>query len=200
MNVLGIVCSPHAPGNTSVVVQQVLAGVEACGGTTKLFTFADLVIRPCDACHVCKRTRKCPQQDDMQRIHDALPSADGLVIGSPIYFDHVSAQAKTFLDRLYPYVGPNLEHYYPVKNARAVTVFTQGHPDPEAYRTVGDWVARVLNFYFDLETVEAVYAASCDGVAGLQQRQDLLDRAAKAGEKLAQTIQAPERQSPGSKA
>jgi multimeric flavodoxin WrbA len=47
----------------------------------------------------------------MQQLYRAINISKGLVLGTPIYFDHVSAQTKLFLDRLYAYLGPNLEAY-----------------------------------------------------------------------------------------
>ena len=133
----------------------------------------------------------------MQPIYQALPKANGLVLGSPIYLDHITAQAKTFIDRPYPYLGPALEHRFP-KHVKLVTVLTQGHGNPAAYRFVGDWLDRTLNSYFDLETVETVYAAGCNGPGALEQRRDLLDHAAQAGVRLASAMANAPRNPPGS--
>lgn len=189
MNVLGTVCSPRPRGNTTLLVKRVLAAAEAEGASVRLFHMAELKIGPCRDCKACKATGQCSQQDDMQQVYQALPSANGLVLGSPIYLDHITAQAKTFIDRLYAYLGPDLEHRFP-KNVKLVTVLTQGHPDPSAYRQVGDWLSKTLKVYFDLETVDVLWAAGCNGVAELQRRQDLLDKADQAGRKLAAAITA----------
>jgi putative NADPH-quinone reductase len=39
----------------------------------------------------------------MDKIYDVLLEAEAIVLGSPVYFWSVSAQMKTFLDRLFPF-------------------------------------------------------------------------------------------------
>lgn len=100
IKIIGIVCSPRKGGNTEILVSEVLAGAHSEGAETELVTLADKKIEFCDACSECEKTGKCHIQDDMQPIYEKLEKADGMVIGSPVWYWSINGQAKTFLDRL----------------------------------------------------------------------------------------------------
>jgi len=61
----------------------------------------DRQILPCTGCESCVETGMCCQQDDMQEIYGKLFNSDGIIIGTPVYFWGVTAQAKSFIDRTY---------------------------------------------------------------------------------------------------
>jgi multimeric flavodoxin WrbA len=49
--------------------------------------------------HVFVARAHCLLDDDMKEIYDALETCDIVVLGSPVYFDTVSAQTKLMIDR-----------------------------------------------------------------------------------------------------
>jgi len=59
----------------------------------------DLHVKPCQSCGVDPHPKYCLFDDDMQLIYNALESNDVIVLGSPVYFDTVSAQVKLVIDR-----------------------------------------------------------------------------------------------------
>ena len=181
--VVGVSCSPRRVSNTEVLVERVLEGVRDAGGESKLFAFSHMTVAPCDACQSCKTTGCCVIKDDMQPIYDALRDAGGLVLGAPIYLDYVAAQAKVFIDRLYCYLSPTLEHWFPT-DVKLVLIFTQGHPRVDAYTDVVESIQGILRSYFDLEAAEIIVAEGCNGLEALQARTDLLLRAYQAGRAL----------------
>jgi len=67
----------------------------------ELLRIADMNIAPCDGCEVCHEAGECRIKDDMQRVYQKLLTADGIILGSPVYFWSVSGLAKTFMDRTY---------------------------------------------------------------------------------------------------
>ena len=99
MKVLGIVCSPRLQGNTEILMQEALNSAKEAGAEVEMFTFAGKIIYPCDACDSCIKTGKCKIEDDMETLYDKMLEADGIIIGSPVYFWSVSAQAKIIIDR-----------------------------------------------------------------------------------------------------
>ncbi|MBI4216823.1 MAG: flavodoxin family protein [Chloroflexi bacterium] len=101
MKVLGIVCSPRKGGNTEVLVQEALRAAAEHGAETELFSVAGRDLRPCDGCAACRRTMKCHIKDDMQALYPKLAEAQGIVMGTPVYFYSVTAQAKIVMDRTY---------------------------------------------------------------------------------------------------
>jgi multimeric flavodoxin WrbA len=99
MKVLGISGSPVKNGNIDLLIQQVLKGAESKGGKTEIIYLDKLKISPCKSCGKNPEPRFCFIKDDMEKVYTELKSSDVLVLGSPIYFDTVSAQMKLFLDR-----------------------------------------------------------------------------------------------------
>lgn len=59
----------------------------------------ELDIVPCQACGEAPSPKFCFFDDDMTRLYRRIEQCDCLLFGSPVYFDAVSAQAKSFIDR-----------------------------------------------------------------------------------------------------
>ena len=106
--ILVILGSPRKQGNSATLAQNVVAGAEAEGADVESFYLHEMDIKPCNACDVCiKQPEKgCILKDDMHEIYTSLPSADSIVIATPIYWFNMSAQTKLFIDRLYGLVVP----------------------------------------------------------------------------------------------
>lgn len=107
MKVCGIVGSPNKNGNVDLLVSQVLKGASSQGAETHKIYLNDLNIKPCQSCGVDPYPKYCLFDDDMKVVYDALESCEVIVLGSPVYFDTVSAQTKLMIDRsncLLPYV------------------------------------------------------------------------------------------------
>ena len=182
MKVIGVVGSPRRGKNTGTLVERVLEGAKSKGIKTGLFYISDYQIAPCKACDACKSTGECVQDDDMKILHSAIGEAKVLVLGTPIYFDHVSAQTKIFLDRLYSYLGPDLKQRFP-KEVKCVLVVTWEASNPDAYDNVITWLQDRLSGYFAVETVEVIKAANTSAVS-VGEREDLLQQTFDVGGRL----------------
>lgn len=102
LKVVGIVGSPRAEGNTEFMVKRTLEKINDAGVDTELVTLHDKHINFCTGCDTCKKTNKCIIDDDMQELTKIVEEADGVVMGSPVYFGDMTGLAKTFIDRLRP--------------------------------------------------------------------------------------------------
>ena len=101
MKVVGIVCSPRKGGNTEILVTEALGAAREMGSETELILVAGKNIAPCDGCGTCSKSGECRIDDDMQNIYRSFAEADGIIFGTPSYFNNVSAQAKAVVDRTY---------------------------------------------------------------------------------------------------
>jgi len=105
MKVLGINGSPVKDGNVDILIKEVIRGGKAEGSKNKkkkdkIFYLDELEIRPCKSCGKAPpEPDLCLYHDDMDLIYPKLLSCNLFVLGSPIYFDSVSAQMKLFIDR-----------------------------------------------------------------------------------------------------
>ena len=85
MEVRGVVGSPRRGGNTEILVETVLAGAAAAWAKTRVYRLNELKIRGCQDCNHCQEHGNCRQNEDMTQPYEALVTADGIAIGSPIY-------------------------------------------------------------------------------------------------------------------
>jgi multimeric flavodoxin WrbA len=107
MKIWGFVGSPKKNGNVDLLVSEVLNGASSRGAEIYKTYLNDLHMRPCQSCGVDPAPKHCLFNDDMKEVYATLESCDGIVLGSPVYFDTVSAQTKLMIDRcncLMPYV------------------------------------------------------------------------------------------------
>jgi len=99
VKVVGIVGSPRKGMNTDTLVTKALEGTISVGAETEKIYLNDLNIMPCQACAKFPAPDYCFFHDGMDKIYQALVSADALVIGAPAYFGTISAQLKLLIDR-----------------------------------------------------------------------------------------------------
>lgn len=102
LKVLGIVGSPRKGKNNDTLVTHMLKGIEkTCEGQVIIEKFyADrLNIQPCKACDGCTKKRGCVLKDDMNNLYNRFDAADIIILSSPLYFNSISAQLKTIIDR-----------------------------------------------------------------------------------------------------
>ena len=101
MKILGINSSPRGKNSrTRALVDAVLDGTRQRGAETELVDIGALDIRYCLGCQVCYAEGECVQEDDLSDLWEKMMRADGIVIGSPVYINGVTAQLKTVIDRL----------------------------------------------------------------------------------------------------
>jgi multimeric flavodoxin WrbA len=107
MKVLAVNGSARREGNTSLLIEAVFAPLRDAGVECELVELAGRDVRGCTACGKCtsKADGKCyGRRDDGNEIIERLAAADGIILGSPVYFGDVTAEIKALMDRA-GYVG-----------------------------------------------------------------------------------------------
>ena len=95
MNIMYVSGSPRKNSNTDYLLKEALS---VTGG--ELIKVTDYDFSPCRSCWKCVRSGKCAIDDDMSKmLVPMLLKADVIVLGTPVYFNNVSAQLKAFMDR-----------------------------------------------------------------------------------------------------
>jgi multimeric flavodoxin WrbA len=103
MRVLGISGSPRRGGNTDIIVNTALAILAEQGIETDFLSLADHPIKPCTACGACFKleTARCVQPDEaFEGVIERFAAADGILVGSPVYFGSATPQIMSLLDRV----------------------------------------------------------------------------------------------------
>ena len=102
VKIIGIIGSPRTGSNTEIYINKALEAAQEVGADTEAINIATAEIEPCIACDICKSTGECAIYDDMRDINRKLQEANGIIIGSPVYFGNVTSQLKMFMDRSRP--------------------------------------------------------------------------------------------------
>ena len=100
MRVLAISGSPRPQGNTYHLLTEALKVLAAQGLETEYRSLHDQQVMPCRACLTCaKEKNRCAQEDDFMPVYEAMAAADGLLVGSPVYFGSATPNLMALLDR-----------------------------------------------------------------------------------------------------
>lgn len=110
MKVIAFNGSPRPNGNTHRALRMVLDELEKEGIETELVEMGAEPVAPCEACGICRQKKdgKCKITDD--RVNEyvtKIAMADGIIIGSPVYYGTMSTQTKAFVDRVGFVCGAN---------------------------------------------------------------------------------------------
>lgn len=101
-NVLVLSSSPRENGNSDILCKQFALGAKESGHNVEVVRIPNKKIGYCIGCYACRNTGKCFQKDDMAELTEKVLKADVIVFATPVYFYTMSAQLKTFIDRLTP--------------------------------------------------------------------------------------------------
>ena len=97
--------SPHVNGCTATALKEMIAVFEAEGIETELIQVGNKDIRGCIACGTCSKKGKCVFDDLVNETAPKFEAADGLVIGSPVYYAGPNGTILSFMDRLFYSTG-----------------------------------------------------------------------------------------------
>ena len=99
MNIIAFLGSPRKDGNTELLMERAIKGIEEEGLNVSVFNLNLMKIMPCQNCGGCDETGACIYDDDMSQIYDAIRAADRIILASPIFFFALSSQTKAMIDR-----------------------------------------------------------------------------------------------------
>jgi Multimeric flavodoxin WrbA len=164
MNVLLINGSPHKNGCTYTALSEVAEQLNLSGIETTMFHIGSEPIRDCTACRGCAKTGVCIYRDDpVNECISLAKQADGIVVGSPVYYAGPSGALCALLNRMF-----FMKHgLYAYKPAAAVVSCRRGGASASFDR---------LNKYFTIANMPVVSSKYWNAVHGNtpdEVRQDL---------------------------
>ncbi|MFX1316456.1 MAG: flavodoxin family protein [Promethearchaeota archaeon] len=181
LHVLGIVGSPRRGGNTEVLVDKVLSGVEKAGALYEKVILNELNINPCQACDSCYKTGNCIQKDDMVKLQRKMEKSRIWILGTPIYWWGPTAQFKTFLDRWYSPIHKNFKG----KRIILIIPFEGGH-ERYARHTVG--MLKDIFDYLKMDLFETILAPGVNNRGAVSKNTDLMGKAFKVGREIIENL------------
>lgn len=93
--------SAHQHGCTATALDEMIKVFETEGIGTELIQVGTKDIHGCIACNKCGKTGKCVFDDLVNEVAPKFEAADGLVVGSPVYFASPNGTILSFMDRLF---------------------------------------------------------------------------------------------------
>jgi multimeric flavodoxin WrbA len=164
MQVLMINGSPHEKGCTYTALSEVAGQLEKQGIEVNIFHIGDEPIQGCTGCGGCVKSGHCVFTDDpVNACVDLARKADGMVVGSPVYYAAPNGSLCAFLDRVFFMKSGG----YAYKPAAAVVNCRRGGASAAFDR---------LNKYFTISSMPIVssqYWNSTHGFTPEEVRQDL---------------------------
>jgi len=139
MNVIAFNGSPHPDLVTATGISVMKGELEKEGIAVEVVHVGNKMIRGCVDCKKCRSVdpRRCVVSGDIvDECYEKMKAADGVILGSPVYYGGVAGTFKSFLDRL----------FYPAPPMR----FKVGASVVALRRSGGITTFHQLNNYFNL--------------------------------------------------
>ena len=93
--------SPNVHGCTATALDEIIRVLHEEGIETELIQVGNLNLRGCVACGFCGKNGRCVVNDKVNEVAPLFEQADGLIIGSPVYYGSPNGTLLSFLDRLF---------------------------------------------------------------------------------------------------
>ena len=101
MKVLLINGSPHKAGTTSVALGEAAKTLKEEGVDCEIIHIGSEAIRGCTACGFCRTNPRCAINDSVNEVAEKFRDADGIIVGTPVYYASPNGTLLSFLDRLF---------------------------------------------------------------------------------------------------
>lgn len=101
MKVIAINGSPRKDGNTYLALKTACDILNSEGIETEIVNVGALNITGCKACGGCANVGKCVINDGFNEIAENIAAADGIIVGTPVYYAGINGTLKSFLDRFF---------------------------------------------------------------------------------------------------
>ena len=177
--VIGIAGSARRNGNSTTLMRAALRGVAAAGAETSEVCLDDLPYHGCRGCARCAPDGGCVIDDALTPVLEELREADGWILASPIYFDGVTGQMKSFYDRCYHFTrDPATAESRPQLAGRRVGLVIVTYEDEprDDYRHAAAVLANYLGWMGDFGEVGVVAEGGLGPADAAANRPDLLAR------------------------
>ncbi|MDR0395572.1 MAG: flavodoxin family protein [Tannerella sp.] len=155
MKVLLINGSPKKEGNTFAALSEVAAALENNGVKTQIICIGNKAVQGCIACNKCDELGRCVFNDEpYNTVREELKDADGLIIGSPVFYAEPNGSLCALLDRIFYSCSELLEY----KPGASVAVARRGGTTATFDR---------LNKYFTITNMPVVSSQYWNIIHGL---------------------------------
>ena len=192
MKLLAINGSRRKNGNTSCLIQSLLAPADKSGVQTEILFLGDYDIGACTGCEGCASSWDCVINDDFAQIVKKIDEADGVILASPTYWYSVTSDMKRFIDRCYSLIQ------FPVSRKAWIGKYqgtekacvTAAICEQSEASAMGNTLSLLTDFSKDIgfEVVASVKALGFFAAGSIKADHELLQKAETAGQKLLDSL------------
>ncbi|WZL74700.1 flavodoxin family protein [Clostridiaceae bacterium 35-E11] len=191
MKALVILGSPRVKMNTDTLLDEVIRGMEQNKVSVEKIELGKRNIHPCIACGACEKTGTCFIKDDMKEMYQKFNEADIIIIGSPLYFNSVSAITKTMIDRCQAFWSSkyvlNKSSIDKTKKRRGLFVCVAG-----AKQSENGFIGATIVMELFFKAINAKYEENIlidnTDKTFVKNRREILAKAFEAGKKISSTL------------
>jgi len=188
MKIVNVVGSPRSKGNSAAIAGMLLENIAGKGAQVKTYELNKLFFRGCQGCMKCKNeSEKCTVEDALTDVLEDVRTSDIVILSSPVYFQEITGQAKSFTDRCYSFLtkdyrtNPKPGRLAPGK--KLVFIITQGNPDESTFAALPQKYDRMFK-RFGFDEVYPVVAAGLAPDAEPKLRPDIIEKIKKTAGQL----------------
>lgn len=133
--IIAINGSPRSGWNTDILVREAAAGAASAGAEVEVIDLYKLEnFSGCVSCFGCKTEAhlgKCTYQDGLADVLEKIGTADGLILGSPVYLGDITAGLRALYERLvFQYISYKIEpSNYNSRKIPVVFILTSNAPE-----------------------------------------------------------------------
>ena len=117
--------SPKPDGNTAQLMAECAKVIQEHGVEAEVISFAGMSIASCTACGKCSETGQCDIHDGLNEIIEKVRSAQGLIVGTPVYFGTARGDVMSALQRI-GYVSMKSDKFLSGKVGGPIAVARRG--------------------------------------------------------------------------
>lgn len=167
--------SPRADGNSDAAATHFSRALQH---PVPVHRVCDYDIQPCMGCNACAGSGHCvlAESDQAEEIFQTMDQAAGLVLVAPVYFYHLPAQAKAWIDRSQ---SRYLHHFEASTPSRSTQPSRPTYVILLAARTVGDklfsGIMPTLRYFlksFPFHIQDTLFLRGLDGPSDFGSNQD----------------------------
>lgn len=186
MTILGVNGSPRIGGNTERMLERALAGAREAGARTEAVVLDAIRFSPCRECPGTRPDGRCAVKDGLQPFFDAVEAADGLILGSPIFFGSVTAQTKMMIDRFQClWVAKNMLKTRAARPKRPAAFLCVQTSDRKEFFDNARLVVRNFFATADFACAEELFCTGAERPGDVERQPGCLDRAFLVGKRIA---------------
>ncbi|MBP2654786.1 MAG: hypothetical protein H6Q73_2355 [Firmicutes bacterium] len=173
--------SPRMDGNTATILNIVARGVRDNGAQVKFYTLFKMKFMACQSCFACRMNDDCIIRDELHGALQEVKTADGVVVGSPIYMMQMTGPVKNMYDRLFPLTDSQYNPRFGTK--KLLTVYSQGIENSHMFESYFEYTAAMFPM-LGLKLIGNIVCVNANDPESAEHNAELKIQAYEAGKAL----------------